>query len=250
VSIILSTKISSNHLETNKNFPLEHLYTLCVQEIGLQQSKRDQIIAFYLALMGLIIPNILKLSIDIFLKGFTLLILFVLGLMLISTLIRYRVYKESYWITSRTLLQLYNIKPSDISKEIVQLIFLKTLEKNHSSVIGLNKKQKPSLMKTYKKNSKSAEFIMFHVLVLIVSLILSISVYLFLDEYTYLQITLSFLAFIGNFLYCGLQFIKALMSNYKCIDSYNDEDFNSVYSKAWFLHMFLDQSIIDNSSQI
>lgn len=244
---IFENKFYPYQFNLDNNYPLEQLYQLCVHEIGLQQSKRDQIIGFYIALIGLVIPNILKLSIGDLAKGTSLFVLFILGCMLISTLIRYRVYKEVYWITSRTILQLFNFKNEYITKEVAQTLFFKSLEKNYNSVIVNSNINKPSSIKTYKKNMNSAESILYHVLVLITSITLFISIYITLDLTYLVKVSIASGGVLFNIIYWAKKYTNSIIDIYKCILSKSDNDFNSVYSKAWFLHMFVDNSLLSDS---
>ncbi|HHW22628.1 MAG TPA: hypothetical protein GXX26_07075 [Clostridiaceae bacterium] len=46
-----------------KDLRLDKTYEICVNELGLQQTKRDQIIAFYIAIISFVIPGILNMNI-------------------------------------------------------------------------------------------------------------------------------------------------------------------------------------------
>lgn len=100
--------IKENEYNENKDFRLESTYELCINELGLQQSKRDQTIAFYIAIISFVIPAIIGMDINHYAKAAGFFALYLLGSMLTKVVVRYRIYKEVYWVTCRTISQLYN----------------------------------------------------------------------------------------------------------------------------------------------
>jgi len=99
------------------------------------------------------------------------------------------------------------------------------------------KKPKGDVVKTYIKNRNSAETVLFEVLVLLVSLVLWISTYIAIPFVPY-NITVATLLALTNLVYwCGV-YIKKLISVYSVIIDGEDKSFNSVFTKAWFLHFY------------
>lgn len=62
-----------------KDLPLDKTYEICVNELGLQQTKRDQIIAFYIAIISFVIPQILDMKVTEYAKAAGFFALYVLG---------------------------------------------------------------------------------------------------------------------------------------------------------------------------
>lgn len=236
-------KIDDRIIDPNKDYHLEQAYGLCVNELGLQQTKRDQIIAFYIAIISFVIPAIIDLSVATSIKGLSFLALFILGIMLSWVVVRYRVYKEVYWITSRVLKQLYNFEKEKINKELVQHMFYRNLKKSMQSVFVYRKKDKTKVSRwgTYRKNLYSSETILFHIPVLISSVVLWIGVYMLLYDFPYYREAVASVLALTNLLYFTIHYYKQLTTIYNAVFDENDEaSFNAVFGKAWFLHFHLD----------
>lgn len=218
---------------------LESTYELCITELGLQQSKRDQTIAFYIAVISFVIPAIISMEINNYAKAAGFIALYILGGMMAKVVVRYRIYKEVYWITCRTISQLYNIDQSKICKQLVQHIFYTTLCKNMSSVLVFNKKQsdKVDCWRSFRKIRNSAETTLYEVLVLLSSLVLWIGVYTLIPISTIAIITATVLTII-NYVYWCIYYYKRLTNVYAVYIDGSDESFNDTYAKAWFLHSF------------
>lgn len=223
----------------NKDLKLDKTYELCVNELGLQQTKRDQIIAFYIAIISFVIPGIIDMNISEAAKAAGFFALYVLGYLLTKAVIRYRIYKEVYWMTCRTISQLHAFKTEAISKDLVQHIFYKTLERNMPSIVIINKRKKDKvrMVRTYFRNRNSAETVLFEVLVILASLVLWVGIYIAVPSAPYNIVAATMLA-ITNLIYCCSLYCKGLVSVYLAVIDGKDKSFNAAYSKAWFLHSF------------
>ncbi len=114
--------------KAQKHVNLEHIYSTANDELSLQQQKRDQIITLYLAMITFFIPFTIELeSTSPFVKGFMFLFLSIIGFILGLIVIRYRIYKEVYWITLRALAQMKNYNDDEITKQLVQSLYFKSL---------------------------------------------------------------------------------------------------------------------------
>ena len=221
----------------DKDLRLEKTYELCVSELGLQQTKRDQTIAFYLAIISFVLPTIIKMESAARIASFF--ALYIFGILLVQVVVRYRIYKEVYWITCRTITQLYNFKNDKITKELVQHIFYRTLKKNSLTVLVQDNTDETKVLpwKTYRKISNSAETILFEVLVLMSSFLLWVGIFMLVKHGTWGIVAASIFTLI-NFVYWNYYYYKRLTDIYRVIIDHSDESFNAVYSKAWFLHSF------------
>ncbi|RJE86234.1 hypothetical protein D3P07_19365 [Paenibacillus sp. 1011MAR3C5] len=235
-------EIDPRIMDSKKDYHLEQAYSLCVNELGLQQTKRDQIIAFYIAIISFVIPAIIELNLSNMIKGLSFLALFVLGIMLAWVVVRYRVYKEVYWITSRVLKQLYNFEKEAINKELVQHMFYRNLKKSTEGVFVYRKDDKTKVngWKSYRKNLYSSESILFHILVLISSVVLWIGVYMLLSDFSIVREIVASVLTLANLLYFTRHYYKQLTKIYDVVFNDDDASFNAVFSKAWFLHFHLD----------
>lgn len=89
-------ELTPDLFDTKKEINFENLYNLCTAELSLQQSKRDQIIAFYVAIAGFLIPTAYELDVSVWFRGAAFALVAFIGAMLCRVVVRYRVYKEVY----------------------------------------------------------------------------------------------------------------------------------------------------------
>ena len=126
-----------------KNYNWENLYEHAHSELSLQQSKRDQIISLYLAVFTFLLPFVISLEgIAMNLKGLIFIGIGIIGLILAPVIIRYRVYKEIYWLCCQTLTQLMNYESKEVDKELVQHLFYKCITQRGKATLPQNKKGK------------------------------------------------------------------------------------------------------------
>lgn len=124
-----------------KNYNWEDLYSHNHSELSLQQTKRDQIISLYMALFTFMIPFAISIdSLEWKFKGMLFIVLGIIGLIFAPVIIRYRIYKEIYWISCKTITQLINYDKDQVNKALVQSIFYKTIKKQAKSSIKIKKK--------------------------------------------------------------------------------------------------------------
>lgn len=223
----------------NKDLKLETTYELCVNELGLQQSKRDQIIAFYIAVVSFVIPAIIEMDLNRYGKATGFISLFILGSLFVKVVVRYRIYKEVYWITCRTITQLYNFNQENITKTLVQHLFYTTMKKNIYTVIEFkdDEHKKIKHIASFRKILNSAETTIYEVLVLMVSFVLWIGIYILLN-YSLIAIIVASLLALLNIVYRNIFYYRSLTKIYAVIIDGKDKSFNATYSKAWFLHGF------------
>ena len=247
-------KITEDMLQKDADLKLESTYELCSSELGLQQSKRDQIIAFYIAIVSFVVPAVTTLEVENWIKGVSFLALYVLGSMMCVVVNRYRLYKEVYWITCRVISQLYNFDPVKIDKTLIQGLFYKAMLKNAQSILQFKKGEleeapanrnerflgkKVSVYKTFKKMLNSAETTLFEVLVLMSTLVLIIGIVMF-GIGAVGPIIVAGAAALLNVIYWNQSYYKRLTGVYATVVDGKDSSFNSTYAKAWFLHNYVD----------
>lgn len=230
---------------------LQDLFSACHEELTDQQRKRDQIIAFYLTLSGVLISFAVG-SIDGY-GIWVFLFLAMLGFMWNSIVLRYRIYKEVYWISCRTISALYTLKREEITKERVQAIFYRTMvkksrgriktDKDGNYVAGKDGRLKWSVSKLVKGDINSAEKLMYSTLVLMSSLCFALFVGAFLSTVLSLSMTVSVISGIVCALVCivafDVQYFRSMCHLYSVVVSPDDKAFNIAYEKAWFLHMYV-----------
>lgn len=245
-------------IKDTKNYNLETLYEHTHSELSLQQSKRDQIITIYLALFSFLIPFSLSLStVALWMKGLIFLVAGVIGVLFSFINVRYRVYKEVYWLSCQTITLLMNVKENSLNKQTIQRAFFYTLKKKGKAFcISKDDKKVFSKRKFVKKNTYSAETFHHMIQVILASAVLALSAALIFGDIHSLPI---WAHLVIGFFVLALSFIL-LMKNYfgKLSEVYGvlsyeskenpEEDkkarnklFNSAFAKAWTLHVYYDE---------
>lgn len=262
------TKLSGIY-EAACDLKLENLYNQCNAELGLQQSKRDQIIAFYIAIISFLVPAIIDLALPPLAQVLAYGVLWGIGMILCSVVRRYRVYKEAYWLTSRTISTLMRVKKEYVSKDVIQKIFAETMRMVQPTVVVVDPKADMPLAEnadkdayktcisyplTMKKNKGSSEFLLYKLISLMACIVLSIAVFSAvlaiapyapscLPQQAVTVAGMVIAAIPGLVVYnkCLSRYIIELSDIYAyCFDGRKDH-FNAVYQKAWFLHSFVSQ---------
>ncbi len=224
----------------NKDLDLQKIYTECIKELSLQQSKRDQLIAFYLTITGLVSAYLFSSDINPVVRILIFFVLFVLGCIWSVITIRYKVYKEVYWMSCKTITSLFSLDREKIDKPYLQHIFYTVLKKCYKSVPKGETDNKPNLIKFIIKNLSSAEYLMFLTIVLLTAT--SGAGGLFFLFYSLklpvLGCILVALFLISFILYQTISYNKTALSVFKVMQDGLNSSFNKVYEKAWFLHFF------------
>ena len=218
---------------------LENLYNQCYADLSFQQSKRDQIIAFYITIVSLLLPTIYDLNLTTAAAAGVYLLIYVIGFMLCGVIRRYRIYKEVYWITCRVISTLMRVKPEHITEPVLKKLFAEVMRKNFSSRVVM-KNNKFSRLATTKRLSFSAETLLYKLLALMANVLLGISVWLSASIVlpTPICAALSIISSVISYTYLAQAYVNDLCKVYAyCIDK-KEDSFESAYHKAWFLHSF------------
>ena len=216
------------------------IYELSCKELGIQQDKRDKVINLYLVLCGLLVPFAYKVQISDTGRGLIFLIAAIVGFLLTSIVIRYRIYKEVHWITCSTVTKMPYLNV--VTKDNVQTMFLETMKKKASSFY-LNGILDYGKFK--RKNRSSAETFSYVVLVFLTSIMLGLSLYLLgaCWKPVWVPIGIAALAGLTAFWIRMRSYMRKLFAVYQCLDPSLTPDqfktaFNNVFEKAWFLHVY------------
>lgn len=239
-------QIDSYEMKDHADIDLNALYERAFDELGLQQTKRDQIITLYLAIFSFLIPFALSIEIISWqIKGFIFLAAAIVGILLSLVIIRYRIYKEVYWLCCQSITVLFGIRQEALTKKTVQSVYYSTLKKKGKSYCVDTGEgfETPALRFSkalyVKKNLFSAESIYFFIHSFITTLIFAMSVGLICPLGVWQSVLTGIV--------CGLVLFVILAAKYfsECIRVYQvlidglDSSFNWTFSKAWFLHFYL-----------
>ena len=238
--------------ETELNRDVRHdwskIYELACKELGVQQEKRDKVINLYLILCGFLVPlafNVDKL--DNIGRALLFIIAGIVGLLFTGIVIRYRVYKEVHWITCSTVTKLPYLK--NVTKENVQAIFLDTMATKASSFFN-GKTLNYYVFRD--KNRRSAETFSFMILAFLTSIMLGLGFFLLFyfvfTDCVWISICLGALSGLTVFWFRMRMYMRKLFSVYECLaldptSNRFKELFNSVFEKAWFLHVYYENSV-------
>jgi len=232
------TKIDNSLFRNSPNFDINEMYERAFDELGLQQSKRDQLITIYLAAFAFIFPPLLTAeSINWIINGAIFIGLGIIGFLFALIIIRYRIYKEIYWHCCRALNVLMDVDEDKRSKETIQAIFYNCLYKKVKSYINENGEFKKFIF--FKKNIFSSETLYLLIHAIISSCVLGFGIGIIIPLEFYFKILIGALCGILLIAVIMVMYFRALKNVYLvCIDK-SDESFNATYKNAWFLHFFI-----------
>lgn len=243
-------RLTADLFDPAREINLENLYNLCTAELTLQQTKRDQIIAFYVAIASFLIPTAYEMELSAPFRAAAFALVAFIGAMLCRVIVRYRVYKEVYWVTARTITALMRAKPEKLEKALVQHLFAKNLQKSMPSVVAYDTEERDGVrvparirrFATVRKQQNSAETMLYLLIVVMTAVPAFLAGY---AAFACMPGAPAWLPAAGGgvlFLVVGgllmRSYARALADLYAyCFDG-SDASFNRAYSKAWFLHGF------------
>ena len=243
-------KIDSAKLKENKDYDLGKIYEQAHSELSLQQSKRDQIITIYLALCSFLLPFALgEEMIPITMKGLLFIIVGIVGMLFSFITVRYREYKEAYWLCCQTITVLLSFKTEELDKSTVQRAFYHCLRKKGKKYLVEKKGEKRFRKMLYvKKNLFSSETIHFIIIALMSAFISALGVGLILSSFEVMGIVIAVIVGLLVFNYLLSVFFRTCIRIYLTLETKNKEGderrrsaaFKKVFSKAWFLHFYYD----------
>jgi fatty acid desaturase len=243
-------KIDQSRLKTNKDYDLLSIYKQAHEELSLQQSKRDQIITIYLALCSFLLPFALgEEMIPMMIKGLIFIVVGIVGMLFSYIAIRYREYKEAYWLCCQTLTVLQSFRVEDLDKLTVQRAFYHCLKKKGKGYLREKNGEKRFRRLLYtKKNIFSSETLHFVIIALMCSFISALGVSLALTNLANIGIIIGVIVGLCVFTHLVVIFFRTCIKIYLPLEeraNENDEErrnkaFNKVFSKAWFLHFYYD----------
>ena len=240
-----------------KDYDLKNLYENATKELALQQSKRDQIITIYLALCSFLIPFALGAEqIGWQWKGMIFITLGIVGGLFAFAVVRYREYKEVYWICCQALTVLMNFEQNELDKTTVQQVFYYCLKKRGKGYIGKTKSGcvRMKTCKYIRKNIFSSETLHFLIIGLMASVIAGLGCGLACGWETPWCILFASGIGVVVLVFLLIVYFTTLMNIYKVLllekraeveeadlAEKKEECFNRVFSKAWFLHFYYEK---------
>ncbi len=248
------TPIPQEAKKAEIDIDLNSLHERAIAELTLQQSKRDQIITVYLAMFSFLIPFALSQEILTWqVKGLIFFATAVVGILFANIIIRYRIYKEAYWLCCQTITVLFGIKPEHLKKEIIQQCYRDTIYKKGKKFFvekktkEVDKQGNPITKKVFSRakyvmdNLFSAETIYFFIHCFITALIFGLSIVLILPFVTWVNITVGIGCALVLFLLLSAKYFAQCINVYSVLIHNTHENFNFAFSKAWFLHFYMDE---------
>ncbi len=237
--------------EQKKGFELQETYKHAHEELTLQQSKRDQIITVYLALITFIVPFSFSLNgITSLIQGLLFAALAIVGILFSTIVVRYRVYKECYWLACQTLTQLSNYDSKMVNKTLIQQIFYSSIFKKYKKCVNVDKRRICTGI-LIRRNLFSAETLYFTIQAFVTAILGGLSV-VFLYGYVWWQILIAVGVGVAIMLLLFTTYFKNLAQVFATIKYPHDvtdeeaeaanDAFNFAFSKAWFLHFYLDEA--------
>ncbi|MBQ8196769.1 MAG: hypothetical protein IJZ73_01770 [Clostridia bacterium] len=242
--LFVRKELGDNVKKVKPEYNLDEYFKNAHKELTLQQNKRDQIITIYLAIFSFLIPFALSLeSIDWLYKGLIFIAVGVIGMLFAFIVVRYRVYKEIYWLCCQTLTVLNNYNEEDLKKDVVQEIFYQCLDKKGKKYVKTSKKsnaKKFDNLAFIKRNLFSSETIHFTIEAFIASAITGFGVGLICPVATLYAVLIGAVLGLIIFVLLHVQYFSHLKKVYNVLIDGLDSSFNWTFSKAWFLHFYVD----------
>lgn len=224
-------------LSDKPKYDLDSIYGKCIDEMTLQQAKRDQIITIFMAMFSFIVPFALSAQqLDTFTKGLVFLAIAIIGFGFSMVIVRYRIYKEAYWICCQAITNLMNFKDDVLDKETIQAVYYRCLKKKGDAYVDY-KKKKFKHWKFFKKNVFSGETIHCLIHSFIVSVLFGLGVLLVTGS----NIVLGIIAGVAVFIWQTYVYFNNLTDIYSVLVDGTSASFNKAFSKAWFLHLYVEK---------
>lgn len=240
VKKFVQSELSEQDIEQCPKHDFNELYNRAHAELSLQQSKRDQIIAVYIAITSFLIPFALSSeALDMTAKGLIFFAVALIGIMFTIITIRYRIYKEIYWLCCETITRLININQARLNKSIVQTMFYRSLLKKGGKYIAKNGKWMSG--KYFSNNIFSSETLHYIILAFMSTILLGLSAYLCFPIVALYRILLSVAVGVVAFVIILALYFTQCQKVYAVLVDGTDNSFNYAFSKAWFLHIYLDE---------
>jgi len=239
------TIFDDKKINDKPTYRLDTIYEKCIEEMTLQQSKRDQIITVYVAICSFVVSYILSSEmLSFFVKGLVFFAIAIIGLGFSLIITRYRIYKEAYWICCQTITNLMSVKEEEINKETIQGLYYKCLKKRGEKYE--NTYTFPPKFKYwtfFQKNIFSGETIYCLIHSFIVSTLIALSTFMTISVLNMGDKSLIIAVLMGviSFIWQVYIYFKNLIEIYSVLVDGMDESFNKAFSKAWFLHLYIDK---------
>lgn len=218
-------------------FDINSMYARVFEELMEQQKKRDQLMTIYLAAFAFLVPALLSAeAVDWVFKGYIFMGLGLIGFLFALIIIRYRKYKEVYWICCRTLNVMMSLDESKWTKENIQRIFYSCLHKKIKKYI---KNGKFLTVNFVFKNFFSGETLYLVINSLIAGAVFGLGLGIVLPPAINFKILWGVIVGLAVALLAVYIYFKTLKGVYKvCIDGL-ESSFNAAFGDAWFLHFFI-----------
>ena len=240
-----NTELTGAVLKTNPSYDLVKLYEQACSELALQQEKRDYLLKSYVLLISIVIPLLISIGDKVrpVQMGVMMLSIGLIGFIYSLIIIRYRVYKESYWITCRVISQLLNFEETSLNKKNIQALYYECLSKKWGRYVRVCKGGKKRIMhwRVFAKNIFSAESLLYLVMAFFTSVISGIGLNVAIGNNCLWLALLPI--FLGLLIFISLlsMYFNNLSKVFKVLVDGTEDSFNYSFGKAWFLHFYRDQ---------
>lgn len=228
-------------VDPEPEYDLALMFEKCNEDMIAQQAKRDQLISLFLAIFSFVVPFALSMEgVTAPFKGLIFLAIAIIGVLFCLVIIRYRLYKESYWLACRTLTTLMGFKKHEIDKQTVQAVYYQCMKKNFKHLEEKDDVPPRFLWKEFYKGTLfSGETILYIVEAFLTALTAGLSILLFCAGFGIWQFVLAGLTILLTFIWLLNMFLSELLHVYDVLVDDTDKSFNKTYKRAWHLHMFV-----------
>ena len=226
---------------------IKTLYIRACEELTLQQDKRDRTISIYVAVIAFLVPFLFQreagdVQLEPVLIGWVLVIAGLIGVFFAQSVIRYRVYKEVYWITCRVISQMQNIRPEHIRKDVIQRLYIHCMDKKWSKYItppASDDTQRVRYASFLWGQLNSAEYYMFATIALVSSALLGFGFSFIITASYWWFIALGVIVFV----WLSYNYFRSIITVFLYLADHKEKSFNDSFGKAWFLHIYTDDIV-------
>ena len=221
------------------DFNIDAMYEHVYDELVQQQAKRDQLITIYLAAFAFIVPALLSAeSISWDFKGAIFIGLGFIGFLFALIIIRYRKYKEVYWVCCRTLNVMMSVDRQEWTKENIQKIFYGCLHKRIKNYI-IKDGTRFDTFNFVRKNIFSGETLYLIIHSIISGCVFGLGMGIVMPFADNVKFAIGIISGLAMFFLAAFIYFVTLIKVYSvCVDGLEDS-FNKSFNDAWFLHFFI-----------
>lgn len=243
------TQYDPNKTDRYLNVDLMQVYEWSSAEVGLQQNKRDQLVAIYFSMFSVLTAILSTQDADWRIGGWIFLAVAIVGYLFSTVILRYRIYKETLWLCCETLTVMMACPRETLGRENIRALYYEAMYKKARKFLkpreeGEDNSEPPGIDdRTFLKvQSFSAETTYYLVHAFITAALFGLSIGILLGSNAVLApsaaVAVGALCGIGLIAVLMARYFRGLKAVYMVLEDGLEDSFLGAFSKAWFLHFY------------